>query len=351
MMNKIPINILFLLTMHALVVISTISSIKTKRDTVVLMAGEVRSFNLTKESILDHLLILFDADVGMCIYGDDDYNATENVYSDRLIFKKFIPSTFNATNDHLFTLPDNGNKDEYLRIPLHCNNESQPDEHDYVDINIIDALNWFNKYKYSLLQGHVSANQLFTLYYCIRSLRKYEIENNVKYDIVIRHRFDSALWSDYPLEYKHIFKRKQEIGEKATYIPFGLDYFSNGINDRLSISTRDAADAVFSSFFNVYLTFTVFNGSCIKYCNGAETIIYRRCERPINFLANILPEISLKTLLFLFNVTIFRDDMPYHCLLNTNGTCRYDKLNPRGSISEYDKLLAKGYNVTKFAIN
>ncbi len=57
-------------------------------------------------------------------------------------------------------------------------------------------------------------NQLYAWYACYEMLKKYEMVNNHTYDIIIRHRFDAALWMDYPV--------LTDIPENTIYIPKGF---------------------------------------------------------------------------------------------------------------------------------
>jgi hypothetical protein len=83
------------------------------------------------------------------------------------------------------------------------------------------------------------------LYYCHAFLEEFERQNNHVYSIVVRHRFDMALWEPYPP------KASLQI-DNHIYIPLGFDCWA--INDRLWISNRNDARILFNTLVFILLS-------------------------------------------------------------------------------------------------
>lgn len=85
---------------------------------------------------------------------------------------------------------------------------------------------------------------VFYMYYkvwtCFKRMKHYEEMNNFRYDRVIRMRFD-LLFESFPIV---------EVAPETVYVPQGFDH-RGGINDLLSLGTRETMEKVCGLFTNL----------------------------------------------------------------------------------------------------
>lgn len=228
---------------------------RPRRQNIVLMAGHLRSFEYTKASIARHLVEFYDADVGICMttvsHSKHDQGRTvdETVMWDtklisgwmehRVIFKEFLPdfdvyntSSNNATHEHLplhvdHTCPTGCSRLERTPRDLRPALLTPPPFPRTRSVT--------DSYERSMF------SQLYAWYSCFQLLLTYEKLANHTYTTIIRHRSDVALWDDYPVLPSSAGKEKKGV----IYIPDGDNY--NGVNDRMWISDRPAAQVAFNT--------------------------------------------------------------------------------------------------------
>jgi hypothetical protein len=108
------------------------------------------------------------------------------------------------------------------------------------DFNIKQSL--FLKQKQKYIDAGIDDNNLkntsqLSMFYSIREAcnikTKYELDNNIKYDIVVRMRFDSDI---------HYFSLSEPFTDNNVYIPYGSDW--TGINDQFSFGDSNIMNIV-----------------------------------------------------------------------------------------------------------
>lgn len=234
---------------------------------VVLLAGHVRSFNLTEKSIMQHLVKHYNADVAMCIT-DDEAVSRARAHTDswmgtgHVIFREFLPAF--AVREREDTQGDD-------HLPLDIDHQCPTDcpTNELTPLELPDSLRQLPPFPTKAEQRESFErdmfNQFYAWYACHEMLKRYEKINKHTYSVVVRHRFDAALWMNYP--------DLEQLSHNTMYVPKGFNY--GGLNDRMWISDRRVAEIAFSTLLMPFLKARQPSWFCPprEYALGPETTL------------------------------------------------------------------------------
>jgi len=286
-----------------------------QRRVIVLILGPIRSFNYTAPSIEKHLLNVLDADVGMCVNGDDPKNLTKTWFSDRVVFRHF--SSQEAVKmpqiiDHA--------------CPTNCTFEKFP----YTKL-LVTASNISDHFK--LLHMRAVYDQMREWFSCYHHLLRNEERVGHYYNTIVKIRFDMAFYYDFPyIEYFRSNPRHDGDGgtiEKVAFFPdegelskrFPSQSYG-GIEDRVWVSNRAAAEVLFSSLVGAYFLSQYDELMCNL------TLPRHKPENLHHMLKELAnPEAFVLVHLEIHNVTIRRDLDVIYGLLSEDGCMRYRGIN------------------------
>jgi len=149
-----------------------------------------------------------------------------------------------------------------------------------------------DNYKTPTIDPQDVLSQLYSMYSANQLRKQYEIENNIKYDVIIRIRFGMVFDS-------HIWPLSHFAGNTICFIPCGFSGFDNkqaflnhiSICDHFVISNSKGMD-IYTDTFN-QLEFLITN----KYCHW-------QCEDAIGSWVRIVNKIPVALLDILYRINV-----------------------------------------------
>ena len=222
-------------------------------DTLLILTGQLRSFQFTKKSFERHILDILNLDIVFCISP-----------LQTLISGKTPNINLDESLEILKTWPSNNYNNKVILKEV---------------IPFFNSSNISNKIK-SLNTNNV-VQQMYVWQTCWNFVKKYEETHNITYKYYIKHRFDEALWGNYP----SITEISNLITHNSILLASYLD-FCDGVNDRLWIGDKDAVNTAFNTLS--YFSRSSNLENCPEFylhqnLKSHKTRIYRR-----EFYANVM---------------------------------------------------------------
>ena len=305
------------------------------RKTVVLLSGQQRSFFITHASIIDKILLPYDADVAACIWEDELAGNVWRPRGDRPT--RVDLEIYRAKNAIAWTHPELVSRLLFKEtlpiaglplIPDHvcahsCDNQTK--RHASIGRKVRAAFTNVTDLSLAILRLHPIepkvAAQWYSLSACYQRLLKYEHDNNRKYDVIVRFLFDGAVLGGAlpPIE---------KLNRDLVYIPTGFDY--SGLNDRMWITGRARSDVLFNTFSALFFMHAPPRGS-EYFCpdrrpTGSEDImlshmrIHWQQRHDIKEYRAWMHETN--TTVKWRGLPVYRFELAFG-LINYDGTCRY----------------------------
>ena len=107
---------------------------------------------------------------------------------------------------------------------------------------------------------HNQIGQLYNIWKANELKKQFEYENNFKYDLVVRTRFDNYFFNSLT------DSLVEQVSNGSIWIPYGFDdlpEYGGGVNDQFAIGTSESMDIYSSMYTNMY-------DYCMKYALSEE---------------------------------------------------------------------------------
>jgi len=174
-----------------------------------LLFGQLRTFDICKWMIKNMIIDRYDCDVFMSIdknnlHQHEDLNSKESTSCSKILDAiNFIkPKDFYITDDSSFET--NFNELYITDTCVHSTTKAENIiESDFSNSNCLKFKKIYNLDKNNLIHSTKHKNfyikifrQYFVLNECYKMLNNYIIKNNVKYDLIIKLRYDQFFWTN-----------------------------------------------------------------------------------------------------------------------------------------------------------